>query len=120
MRKCSVVCTTRPENLCSLRRFVGRTPWSAADALVGLVLVAAMLLCGAGNPACSRHSCRPGLAGWKAGCGHNCPPHTTYFDPAGAGSMFLIAVIRQPSEPRASTSEVHIARVPPPAIPVIS
>ena len=37
--------TTRPENLCSLRRFVGRTPWSAADAPVGPVLVAAMLLC---------------------------------------------------------------------------
>src|ERR1035441_8809170 len=46
--------TTRPENLCSLRRFVGRTPWSAADAPVGPVLVAARLLCGAGNPARSR------------------------------------------------------------------
>jgi hypothetical protein len=31
---------------------VGRTPWSAADAHVGPVLVAAMLLCGAGAFAC--------------------------------------------------------------------
>jgi len=30
--------TTRPENLRSLRRFVGRTPWSAADAHVGLLV----------------------------------------------------------------------------------
>jgi len=51
-------CTTRPENLRSLRRFVGRTPWSAADAPVGLVLVAAMLLCGAGASAC-QPSARP-------------------------------------------------------------
>jgi hypothetical protein len=48
----SAPCTTRPENLRSLRRFVGRTPWSGADAPVGPVLVAAMLLCGAGAFTC--------------------------------------------------------------------
>jgi hypothetical protein len=34
--------------------------------------------------------------------------------------MFLMAAIRQPSAPRVSISVVHIARVPPPAIPEIS
>jgi hypothetical protein len=58
-------CTTRPENLCSLRRFVGRTPWSAADALVGPVLVAAMLPCGAGAFACQGVFERP-PEGWQA------------------------------------------------------
>jgi hypothetical protein len=54
--KVYIPCTTRPENLCSLRRFVGRTPWSAADAPVGPVLVAATLLCGAGAFACQPNS----------------------------------------------------------------
>src|SRR5580700_2200923 len=45
-------CTTIRQFLCGLRRFVGRTPWSAADALVGPALVEAMLLCGAGASAC--------------------------------------------------------------------
>jgi hypothetical protein len=44
-----------------------------------------------------------------------------YFDgAAGAGSIFLIAAIRQPSEPCVNTSEVHIDRVTPFATPVIS
>jgi len=39
-----------------LATIVGRTPWSAADALVGPALVAAMLLCGAGAFACQSAS----------------------------------------------------------------
>jgi hypothetical protein len=46
-------CTTIRQFLCCLRRFVGRTPWSAADAHVGPALVAAMLLGGADPLLCA-------------------------------------------------------------------
>jgi hypothetical protein len=58
-----LLCTTRPENLCSLQRIVGQAVSlrpivnrPARDGSEGLA--AAPLLCGAGNSACSRLSSR--------------------------------------------------------------
>jgi hypothetical protein len=80
------LCTTRPENLCSPRRIVGQAcslrpifNRPARNDREGLV--AAMLLCGAANPGCSRLSSR--LAPLtrhenkriKAGCTQDYLPH---------------------------------------------
>jgi hypothetical protein len=72
--------TTRPENLSSLQRFVGRTPWSAADALVGPFLVAAMLLSGA-DDRLSSSAAASALEGIHK---RQCPPtHLTRADYSG-------------------------------------